>query len=68
MEAFSDYLLKLVVELDMEYADIDLAISFRRNWFADVFPEMKTIPITDSEITITIASLKSKNSSGCDGI
>jgi len=29
---------------------------------------MKTIPITDSEITSTIASLKSKNSSGYGGI
>ena len=52
----------------MEYANIDLAISFRRNWFPDGFPEIQTIPITDSGITITIASLKSKNSSGYDGI
>ena len=52
----------------MEYANIDIAISFCRNWFADGFPEMQTVPITDSEITITIASLKSKNSSGYDVI
>jgi len=52
----------------MEYANIDIAISFHRNRFADCFPEMKTLPITDSEITITIASLKSKNSSGYDVI
>ena len=48
----------------MEYANSDFAISFRRNWFPDGFPEMKTILITDSEITSTDASLKSKNSSG----
>jgi hypothetical protein len=52
----------------MEYANIELVISFPRNLFAHGFPEMKTIPITDSEITSTIASLKSKNSSGYDGI
>jgi hypothetical protein len=52
----------------MEYANIDFAISFPRNRFPDGFPEMKTVSITDSEITSTIASLKSKNSSGYDGI
>jgi hypothetical protein len=52
----------------MEYANIDFAVSFHRNWFPDGFPEMKTLPITDPEIQCTIASLKSKNSSGYDGI
>ena len=41
----------------MEYAISDFTISFRRNWFPDGFSEMKTIPITDSEITSTIASV-----------
>lgn len=45
----------------MEYANIDCAISFLRNSFPVGFPEMKTIPITDFEITCTVASLKSKN-------
>jgi hypothetical protein len=67
-EAFKKYFLNLVEELNMEYANIDFAISFPRNWFADGFPEMKTNPITDFEITSTIAYLKSKNSSGYDGI
>ena len=52
----------------MEYSSTEFTISFCRNWFSDGFPEMKTILITDSEITSTIASLKSKNSSGYDGI
>ena len=52
----------------MEQANSDFAISFRRNWFPDGFPERKTIPITDSEITSKIASLKSKNSSDYNGI
>jgi len=50
----------------MEYANIEFAISFHGNVFGDGFPEMKTIP--NSEITCTVASLKSKNSSGYDGI
>jgi hypothetical protein len=60
-EPFHKYILNLVNELNMEYANIDFAISFCGDWFPDGFPEMKTIPITDSEITSTIASLKSKN-------
>jgi len=52
----------------MKYPNIEFAISYLRNRFQGGFPEMKTIPITDSEITSTVASLKSKNSSGYDGI
>jgi hypothetical protein len=52
----------------MEYANIDFAISFPRNCFPDGFREIKTISITDSEITSTITSLKSNDSSGYDGI
>jgi hypothetical protein len=52
----------------MEHANFEFAISFHSNWFPDGFTEMKTFPITDSEITSTIASLKSKNSSRYDGI
>jgi hypothetical protein len=47
---------------------LNLLFPFLSNWFPDGFAEMKTIPITDSEITSTIVSLKSKNSSGYDGI
>jgi len=67
-EAFMKYFLNLVDELNMEYANIEFTISFPRNWFPDGFPEMKTVQIIDSEITSTIAYLKSKNSSGYDGI
>jgi len=52
----------------MEYPNTEFAISYLRNWLPDGFPEMKTIPITDSEITSTVASLKNKNSSGYDGV
>jgi hypothetical protein len=67
-EAFNKYFLNLLNELNMKYANIDFTISFHRNLFPDVFPETNPVPITDSEITSTIASLKSKNSSGYDGI
>jgi len=41
---------------------------FLRNSFPDGFPEIITVPIPEAEITFTIASLKSNNSSGYDGI
>jgi hypothetical protein len=52
----------------MEYANTEFTISFPRNLFADDFPEMKTISLTDSEITSTIDYLKSNDTSGYDGI
>jgi len=41
---------------------------FLRNLFPDGFPETITVPISEAKITCTIASLKSNNSSGYDGI
>jgi len=41
---------------------------FLRNLFPDGFPEMITAPIPEAEITCIIASLKSNNSSGYDGM
>ena len=52
----------------MGYANTEVTISFPRNLFPDGFPEMKTVPITDLEITSKNASLKSKNSTEYDGI
>ena len=45
-----------------------LILNFLFDFIGTGFPEMKTNRVTDSEITSTIASLKSKNSSGYDGI
>jgi hypothetical protein len=41
---------------------------FLRNFFPGGFPEMITAPTPEAEITCIIASLKSNNSSGYDGI
>jgi hypothetical protein len=41
---------------------------FLRNLFPGGFPEMLTVPIPEAEITCIMASLKSNNSSGYDGI
>ena len=68
MSISAEFFLDLLNELNMEYANTDFTISFHRNLFPDGFPETKPVPITDSEITSTIASLKSKNSSGYGGI
>ena len=67
-EAFNKEFLNPVDELNMGYPNIEFVVSYLWNWFPDGFPEMKTLPITDSEITSTIASLKKKNSSGYDGV
>jgi hypothetical protein len=44
------------------------AISFLREAYPRKFPFIKTIPTTETEIKNVIQSLKTKNSSGYDGI
>jgi hypothetical protein len=48
--------------------DIYAAISLLRNLYPFNFTEIVVIPITDSEIICRVFSLKSKNSSVCEGI
>jgi hypothetical protein len=44
------------------------AISFLKDAFPRKFPGIKTIPTTETELKSIIHSLKTKNSSGYDGI
>ena len=67
-EAFNNYHSNLVGKLNLKYANIDSAILFLRSLFPGDFHEIITVPITEAEITCTVASLKCKNSSGYDGI
>jgi hypothetical protein len=48
--------------------DIDHAVQLLHNSFPQGFSDMPNIPTTESEIICTIKSLKSKDSSGYDGI
>jgi hypothetical protein len=52
----------------MDNVNIDSALAFLRNLFPDNVTQMIIIPITEAELICTIASLKSKNSSGYDGV
>jgi hypothetical protein len=59
-EAFNDYFLNLVDNLKMYNVDADLAISLLKRRFANEYSDMIVIPITESELICTIASIKSK--------
>jgi hypothetical protein len=67
-DAFNNFFLNVVEELNIEQANIELASLLLNKLFLDGFPEMINIPITESEIICTIASLKNKGSYGYDGI
>lgn len=67
-EAFNNYFLNVVEELNIDKAGIKSAIPLRRKWFSGGFPNMIHISITESEIICTIAYLKSKSSCGYNGI
>ena len=67
-EAFNDYFLNLVDNLKMDNVNTDLAISLLKRWFANEYSDMIVIPITESELICTVASIKNKNSSGYDGV
>jgi hypothetical protein len=66
--AFNDYFINIMDTLPISKFDIDHAVQLLQNSFPQGFPGMPNIPITESEIICTIKSLKSKDSSGYDGI
>jgi hypothetical protein len=68
VEAFNNFFLNVVEELNIEQANNKLASLLLNKSFPDGFPEMISIPVTESEIICTIASLKNKGSYGYDGM
>jgi hypothetical protein len=50
--------------MNMKNADVHSAMSYLYTYFPNGFPKMKIGPVTETEITRAIRSLKSKNSSG----
>jgi hypothetical protein len=66
--AFTDYFINIMDTLPRSKFDIDHAVQLLQNSFPHGLPDMPNIPITESEIICTIKSLKSKDSSGYDGI
>jgi hypothetical protein len=67
-EAFNNFFLNVFKELNIEQANIELASLLLYKSFPGGFPEMVSIPITESEIICTISSLKNKGFYGYDGI
>jgi hypothetical protein len=62
------FFLNVVEESNIEQANIELASLSLNKLFPDDFPEMINIPITESDMICTIASLKNKGSYGYDEI
>jgi len=67
-EAFNNYFLNITENLNINFAKDNNPISLLKKNYPFEFPTRQTVPITEGEIRSIISSLKSKNSSGYDGI
>ena len=68
VEAFNNYFLNVTENLNIHVAQDDNPISLLKKYYPSEFQPMQIVPITEGEIRSIISSLKSKNSSGYDGI
>jgi len=59
---------KMILAINIHIAKDNNPISLLKKYYLFQFPPMQIVPITEEEIRSTIDSLKSKNSSGYDGI
>jgi hypothetical protein len=64
----NDYFLSIADNLQLHIDNKISLLTLLKNACQTVFRSMKIIPVTKGEIISIICSLKSKNSSGCDGI
>ena len=67
VEAFNNYFFNITENLNMHVAKDNNPISLLKKYPFE-FPPMQIVPITEAEIRSIISSLKSKLSSGYDGI
>jgi hypothetical protein len=67
-EVLNDFFLNLAENLKSQIGNSVSPINLLKTICPTNFPHMVTNPVTKGEILSTISSLKSKNSSGCDGI
>jgi hypothetical protein len=67
-EPFKNYFLNMADDLQIEVVNDISQISFLKNAYQNDFSQMNIIPVTEGEIQSTICSLKSKDSSGYDGV
>ena len=66
--AFNNHFLNITESLNIHITKDSDPISLLKKSHPTEFPPMQTIPISEGEIKSIINSLKSKNSSGYDGI
>jgi hypothetical protein len=62
------FFLSIAESLNIDHPKIDDAIKLLHETHMGSVTEMKTIPVTQTEITSIIRSLKNKNSTGYNGV
>jgi hypothetical protein len=67
-DVYSDYFLNIADNLQPHIDNIISPLRLFKNAYQTVFLSVKITPVTKGEIISIICSLKSKNSSGYDGI
>jgi hypothetical protein len=67
-EAFNNYFLNVTENLNIHIAKDNYPILLLKRYYPFQFLPMQIVPITEGEIRSIISSLKSRNSSGYDGI
>jgi hypothetical protein len=67
-DAFNEYFLNIAHSLQTHSDKINSPLKLLNNAYQPIFQSMKLIPVTKGEIINIIGSLKSKKSSGYDGI
>jgi len=67
-KAFNEFFIDIAKNLDNKHADINKAIELLTKTNRVEYMEMKPIPFTESELIHTIFTMKTKKSSGYDGI
>jgi len=67
-KAFNEFFVDIAKNLDNKHADINKAIELLTKTNRVEYMEMKPIPFTENELIHTIFTMKTKKSSGYDGI
>jgi hypothetical protein len=68
VDAFNNYFLELLEKLKLQDVQVDSAISCLVSHSSNQFLIMTVVPVTEAELKSIIFSMKSKHSSGYDGI
>jgi hypothetical protein len=67
-DVFNEYFLNIADNLQKRIDNMNSPLRLLKNAYQTDFPSMEVIPVTKGEIISKICSIKSKKSSGYDGI